>query len=115
MDSINPFTKSKATKAYDAAVQKQAAYREKHAAEIGQYEAADKYLKEHLNGYGKIPEKEWRAELAESLTGRTAQVEKYYKICDDVKNAEALRRGAEYHMRNVTPERTAARTQDMAL
>ena len=58
---------------------------------------------------------EWRAELAESLAGRTAQVERYNKICDDVKNAEALQRGAEHHMRGITPERIAARTQNMAL
>ena len=115
MNSPNPFTKSKAKKDYEAAVQKQTAYREKHAGEIKQYEAAEKYLKDHLNGYGKIPEKEWRAELAESLTGRTAQVEQYYKICDDVKNAEALRRGAENHMSGIIPERTVALTQGMEL
>ena len=30
------------------------------------------------------------------LTGRPAQVEQYYIICDDVNNAEALRRGTTY-------------------
>ena len=115
MNSPNPFTKSKAKKDYEVAVQKQAAYREKHAGAIGQYEAAEKYLKDHLNGYGKIPEKEWRAELAESLTGGTAQVEKYYALRDDVRSAETLLRGAEQHMRDITPERTAQKSRDMAL
>jgi len=34
----------------------------KYAGEIEQYESATKYLKDHLNGYGKIPEKAWWAE-----------------------------------------------------
>ena len=42
-------------------------------------------------------------------------VEEYYKISDDVKNVEALRRGAENLMREVTPKRTPSRTQDMEL
>ena len=82
---------------------------------IKSYKSASKYLDDHLNGYGKIPEKEWRAGLAELLTGRTAQVERYYKICDDVKNAEALRRGAEKIMREDTEREVPAKGRDMAL
>ena len=106
LNSLNPFTKSRATKEYEAAANKQAAYREKHADEIGQYESASAYLKANLNGYGKIPEKEWRAEKEKLLAERYTLVDEYYKLNDDLKNVEALRRGAENLMRDITPERT---------
>ena len=116
LNSLNPFAKSKAAKDHEAAVKKQNAYYEKHAGELEQYESAATYLKDHLNGYDKIPEKEWRAELDGLLTGRYAQVERYYKLSDDVKNAETLRRGAEHHMRDITPEHEPpTKAQDVAL
>ena len=95
LNSLNPFAKNKAAKDHEAAVKKHNAYYEKHAGELEQYESAATYLKDHLNGNGKIPEKEWREELDGLMAGRYAQVERYYKLRDDVQNAEALRRGAE--------------------
>jgi uncharacterized coiled-coil protein SlyX len=93
---------------------KRGAYKEKHAAEIAEYEAAAKYLKEHLNGYEKIPEKEWRAERDRLLAERYADVGTYYKVRDDVQSAEVLRRGAESIMCE-TPERTPQRTRRLEL
>ena len=106
LNSLNPFTKSKAVKEYEAAKKRQAAYYEKHAGEIEKYETALDYLKAHLNGYGKIPEKDWRTEHKRLIGERNAQLDEYYNLNDEVKSAEALRRGAEYHMRDIMPERT---------
>jgi len=111
--SLNPFTRSKAAKAHEAAVKKQNAYYKKHADEIEQYNAALKYLKDHLNGYGKIPEKEWRKEREELSAGRYAQVEQYYRLRDDVQSAETLRRGAETLMSDITQERMPTMARDV--
>ena len=90
-------------------------YAEKHAEEIGQFNSALAYLKDHLNGYGKIPEKDWRKERERLLGERRELVDQYYNLADDVKNAEALRRGAESLMRGITPERTTVKAQSMEI
>jgi hypothetical protein len=110
-----PFIRNKAAKDYEAAVKKQAAYAEKHADEIGQYNAASKYLKDHLNGYGKIPEKDWRAERESLLAERYAHCGTYYELRGDIKNVEALRRGADSIMRDIAPERARSRAHDIGL
>jgi hypothetical protein len=92
---------------------KRGAYAEKHGEEIEKYEAAARYLKDHLNGREKIPEKEWRAEYDSLLTERYANVEKYYKLKDDVRNVEILRRSAEKMMAETAPEQTS-QPRDMA-
>ena len=94
---------------------KQAAYYEKHKTEIEQYRAAYQYLKEHLNGRTAIPEKAWRAEFAALTAERYSLCEEYYKLRDDVKNVEVLRRGAEHIMSEDAPERTQTRTKDVSL
>ncbi|MDL2232395.1 MobA/MobL family protein [Ruminococcaceae bacterium OttesenSCG-928-L11] len=78
---------------------KRSAFREKHANEIAVYESASKYIKEHLNGRDKIPEKDWRDERDKLLAQRFAHVEEYYNLKDDVHSIEILRRGAENIMR----------------
>jgi len=114
-NSLNPFTRNKAAKDYEAAAKKQAAYYEKYADAIEQYNAASKYLKDHLNGRTVIPEKDWREEQKRLLAERYNHVEAYYKLREDVRSVEVLRRGAESLMREVTPKRTPARTHDMEL
>lgn len=84
---------------------KRGAYKEKHADEIEAFESALRYLKENLNGRDKIPEKDWRAERDKLLAERYAHVDEYYKLADDVKAVEALRRGAERVMQEVAEER----------
>ncbi|MDR0469637.1 MAG: hypothetical protein LBH09_06645 [Peptococcaceae bacterium] len=108
-NSLNPFTRNKAAKEYEAAAKKQADYYEKHADEIKQYNAASKYLKDHLNGRTVIPEKDWREEQKRLLAERYDHVEAYYKLREAVKSVEALQRGAESLMREVTPERMHTR------
>ena len=115
LNSLNPFTRSKAAKDYEAAVKKQATFYEKHAGEIEQHEAALTYLKENLNGHGKIPEKDWRAQRESLLAERYAHCDEYYKLREDIKSVETLRRGADNLMRDITPERSQSRKQDIDL
>ena len=114
-NSLNPFTRNKAAKDYEAAAKKQAAYYEKHADEIAAYESASTYLKKHLNGRTVIPEKDWREEQKRLLAERYARVETYYKLRDDARSVEVLQRGAARIMGEVTPERTPRMEQNISL
>jgi len=87
----------------------------KHTGEIEQNESATKYLKDHLNGYGKIPEKAWRAEQDAPTAERYGLCDGYYKLKDDVKNLETLRHGAENIISEELPERTRTRIKDLGL
>ncbi|MCL1852816.1 MAG: hypothetical protein FWF88_07270 [Peptococcaceae bacterium] len=115
MNSLNPFTRSKTVKDYEAAASKQTAYYEKHADEIKQYKATSKYLADHLNGRDKIPEKDWREEQAKLTAERYADCDVYYKLREDVRMVEVLRRSAENIMREAVPERTPTRAHDLNL
>jgi len=88
---------------------------ENHAWEIEQYEASLTYLKDNLNGHGKIPEKDWRAQRESLLAERYAHCDEYYKLREDIKSVETLRRGADNLMRDITPERTQARKLELDL
>ena len=115
LNSLNPFTRSKAAKDYESATKKQAAYYEKYAEEIEQYKAASKYLTDHLNGRTAIPEKDWRTEHAKLTAERYALCEEYYKLKDDVKSVEFLRRGADGLMREEELEWVPTRNKDILL
>jgi hypothetical protein len=80
LNSINPFTKSKAAKEHDAATKKQDAFYEKHAAEIEAYEAAQDYFKRVLNGRTEIPIRKWQAEQNELTAERYALAENFYLL-----------------------------------
>jgi hypothetical protein len=83
---------------------KREAYKAKHVEKIAEYEAAVMYLKTNLNGRDKIPEREWKAERDSLLVSRYSDVDRYYKLREDIKNAENIRRGAENHMLEIVPE-----------
>jgi hypothetical protein len=80
-------------------------YKNQNAAAIAQYEAAHKYLTEHLNGRSKIPEGAWKAEHEKLLQERYSLTEQYYDLKADVKSVEKLQRGAENIIGEVKPER----------
>lgn len=82
-------------------IKKRDGFYDKHSDEILAYESASKYLNDHLNGYDKIPEKDWRAEHDKLLTQRHAHVEEYYKRKDDVKEVELIRRSVGQSINNV--------------
>jgi hypothetical protein len=68
-----------------------------------------------LNERTTIPEKKWRSELAELTAERYSLCEEYYKLKDDVKSVEVLRRSAESIMNNDVQERIPTRTKDISL
>ena len=65
LNSINPFTKSKATKEHEAATKKQEAYYDKHATEIEAYKAAQQHFEAVMNGRSKLPIADWQKEQKE--------------------------------------------------
>ena len=85
---------------------------DKHSDEIAAYQSASKYLKDHLNGRGKIPDKSWRDERDKLLAQRYAHVEEYYNLRDDVRSVEILRKGAEAV---IGKENQTQRTQDISI
>lgn len=76
-------------------LKKRDAFYDKHSDEISAYQSASIYLKDHLNGHEKNPEKAWRNERDKLLSQRYAHVVEYYKLRDDVRNVDVLRKGAE--------------------
>jgi hypothetical protein len=86
---------------------KREAYREKHGEAIEKYRAAKEYLDAVMNGKSPIPVKEWRKELSDKTAEKHALYDEFYKLRDDVRNVEILRRNAERIMGGQTRERTA--------
>jgi hypothetical protein len=68
-----------------------------------------------LNGREQIPEKAWRTEREKLLAERYVLVDEFYALKEDVRIVEVLQRGAEDIMRDITPDRTAARAQGLGL
>jgi len=82
---------------------KRSAYAEKHAEEIRLYKEACDYIKAALNGkVEKPPVKAWQAELAALTSERFVLCDEYYRLDDDLRSVEALRRGAEQILREET-------------
>ena len=81
------------------------AYYDKHFEEIQAYQDADEYLKAVLNGRTEVPINKWKKEQETLIGKRFDLCEAYYKLKDDVKDAEVLRRSAERLMREAEQER----------
>ena len=75
------------------------AFYDKHFAEIQEYEKARDYIKAVLNGRTDIPVKKWEAELVKLTATRHSLCEDYYRLRDDTRNIELIRKGAENIMR----------------
>jgi len=80
--------KRKAQKALDAAND----YRESHRMEITLYEYAEKYLKQHLNGHGRVPLPTWKEERAKLTGNKKSLTRDYHTLKNDVAEAEKIRR-----------------------
>jgi len=100
LNSINPFTKSKATKEHDAATKKQDDYYNKHADAIQAYQAAQTYFAGVMNGRTTLPIKDWQREQKELAAKRYVLCDEYYDIKAELPNMEALRRSMETLMRD---------------
>ena len=99
MNSLNPFTKKKATADYEAAVQKYEAYHDKHADEIQAYENAVQHFDNVMNGRTQLPINDWQAEQKKLLAKRYNLCDKFYTLKEEIKSVEVLRRSVENLMR----------------
>jgi hypothetical protein len=95
LGSLNPFTRNKAAKDYEAATQKYEAFYEKHADAIDAYEAAQAYFAAVMNGRKDLPIKDWQKEQRELAAKRYALCDEYYSLKEEVQNTEAIRRSIE--------------------
>ena len=91
--SFNPFTKSKAAKEHEAAAKKHGAYYDKHAVEIRLYEKAKEHFDAVMNGRKDLPVAKWHTEQKALTAERFMLAENYYRLKDEVKSVEVLRRG----------------------
>jgi chromosome segregation ATPase len=76
---------------------------EAHRAELSIYEAASRYLKNHLNGRTQIPLKDWKSERAK-LTAEMSVLDGKYKLLkEEIHEVEIIRRYAESVERSIAP------------
>ena len=67
----------------------------KHSEKIQLYETAKKYLYDVLSGRKTIPIQKWQAEQKQLLNDRFTLCENYYRLQDEVRSLELLRKGAD--------------------
>ncbi|MCL2199153.1 MAG: hypothetical protein FWB80_09545 [Defluviitaleaceae bacterium] len=113
LNSLNPFTKKKATADYETAVKKHEAYRAKHAEAITQYEAACEYFAAVMNGKTELPITKWQSEQQQLLKKRYGLCEQFYTLKEEIKSAEAIRRSMEQLMQDEPQREQPTRTQGM--
>jgi hypothetical protein len=98
------FAERKAQKALDTANE----YHEAHRAEIGMYDNAEKYLRDVLQGRFDVkklpPIGKWKEERAAKTSEKNVFYADYYRLRDEVKNAEAIKRTVEQLTREVKPK-----------
>ena len=92
------------------------AFYDKHFDEIVAYESAKQYLDAVMNGRKEIPVKAWQAEQAALTAERFLLCEDYYRLKDETRSVESLRKGAENIMReNSRSEPIAIKNRGMEL
>jgi hypothetical protein len=74
---------------------KQDTFRNKHSKEISTYETAKQYLTNVLNGRKSLPVKEWQAEQKKLASEKFTLCEDYYRLQDEVRSIEVLKKFAE--------------------
>jgi hypothetical protein len=119
LNSINPFTKNKATKEHDAAVKKQDAFYEKHADEIQAYQSAQEHFAAVMNGRTQLPIKDWQQEQKELAVKRYNLCDDYYALKEKISNMEVIRRSIENFLhddiQNTLSEQATRAAQYMTL
>jgi predicted nucleic acid-binding Zn-ribbon protein len=78
---------------------KQNDFREKHRREITLYEAADAYLKKHLNGRIEIPLKKWKSEIIRLTDEKDAIYGEYTSLKEETRQVEQIKRSVENILR----------------
>ena len=94
---------------------KQEAYYQQHSAEIILYESADRYLKKVMNGRTNLPIKKWKAEAAQLAAEKNRLYQDFYKLRDEVREVEIIKRNMEHVMQADAPKRTVTRNKGMEL
>jgi hypothetical protein len=79
---------------------KRETFYEKYSDEIRSYEAAKEYLDAVMNGRPGFPVKEWTTERDKLTAERFTLCEDYYRLKDETRSVELLRKGAENIMRD---------------
>jgi len=100
LNSLNPFTKSKATKEHETATKKYEAYYEKHTDAIQAYQAAQEHFTAVMNGRTGLPIADWQREQKELSAKRYKLCDEYYALKDEIPNMEVIRRSVEAIMRD---------------
>ena len=72
---------------------------ENQSEKIQLYENAKMYLDAVMNGKKTLPIKTWQAEQAKLTADKFSLCEDFYRLKDEIRNVEVLRRGAENLMR----------------
>ena len=93
---------------------KQDAFYEKHAEEIQHYENAVAYFNAIMNGRKDLPISKWQEEQKKLASERFTLAEKYYRIKEDVKTVEAMRRGMEGLIRDEVQRGQSQIAKDIA-
>jgi len=115
LNSINPFTKSKATREHEAATKKQDEYYTKYADAIQAHQAAQTYFVGVMNGRTKLPIVDWQKEQKELAAKRYTLCDEYYSLKEEIPNMEAIRRSIETIMRDKPNRAQPTRSQSKAL
>jgi MobA/MobL family. len=87
-------------------------FHDKHTEEIQLYETAKRYLDGVMNGRKDIPVKAWQAEQGKLSDDRFSLCEDYYRLKDEIRNVEMLRKGIDNLMRS---DQNHSKVQDIEL
>jgi hypothetical protein len=93
---------------------KRDAFYDKHSEAIQLYETAKQYLDGVMNGRTTVPVKAWQAEQSRLTSEKFLLCDDYYRLQDETRSAEVLRKSAEGIMGDITPERIPTQKRDLA-
>lgn len=110
-NSTRPFTKK--YKQLDP--KKRDAFYEKHSKKIQLYDNSKQYLDAVMNGKKTLPIKTWQAEQVNLTADKFSLCEDFYRLKDEIRSVEVLRRGAENLMREENRRARSARVHDVKL
>ena len=92
---------------------KQAAFAEKHHAEITLFESAERYLKGVMNGKTTLPMKVWRMERAELGTERNRLNQDYISLKDEIRTVEQIKKNVTTFLKGKTQTKMPTREWDI--
>ena len=88
---------------------------DKHSEKIELFKDSQQYLNAVMNGKTTVPNKSWQAEHKKLTADKFSLCEDFYKLKEEIRSVEVLRRGAENLMREEVPDRKIKRTHEAEL